>query len=129
MSAEPAKAIASIRQRRSQRSFTQGRPHPLKIADQPAENRVEHLVDLTNALLQEIETLARDQEFTDETGRIQTQLVSEGIDLFEEVKQFEINLIQLALKQTRGHQARAAQLLNINPTTLNSKIKVYGIKY
>ena len=90
---------------------------------------MDRLVDLTNTLLQEVETLARDQVFTEETGRVQTQLLSEGIDLFQELKRFEINLITLALKQTRGHQARAARLLKINPTTLNSKIKLYGIKY
>ena len=129
MSAEPAEAIASVRHRRPQRPFTHGRPRSLKIAEQPAGDRVERLVDLTNTLLHEVETLARDQVFTEETGRVQTLLLSEGIDLFEELKRFEINLITLALKQTRGHQARAARLLNINPTTLNSKIKLYGIKF
>ena len=129
MSAEPAEAIASVRHRRPQRAFTHGRPRALKIAEQPAGDRVERLVDLTNTLLQEVESLARDQVFTEETGRVQTLLLSEGIDLFEELKRFEINLITLALKQTRGHQARAARLLNINPTTLNSKIKLYRIKF
>jgi DNA-binding NtrC family response regulator len=128
MSAEPAEAIASVRHRQPQRPFTHG-PRPLKIAEQPAGNRVDRLVDLTNTLLQEIEALARDQAFTDEAGRLQTLLLSEGIDLFQELKRFEINLIKLALKQTRGHQARAARLLKMNPTTLNSKIKLYGIKY
>jgi DNA-binding NtrC family response regulator len=56
-------------------------------------------------------------------------MASGGIDLFQEVKRFEINLIKLALDQTRGHQARAARLLKINPTTLNSKIKAYGIEF
>lgn len=60
---------------------------------------------------------------------MQTLLLGDGIDLFQEVKRFEINLIKLALTQTRGHQARAARLLNINPTTLNSKIKLHGIEY
>lgn len=129
MSAEPAEAIASVRHRRPQRPFTNGRPRPLKIAGQQSGNRLGRLVDLTNVLLQEIETLAHDHAFTAETGRVQTLLLSEGIDLFQELKRFEINLIQLALKRTRGHQARAARLLNINPTTLNSKIKLYGIKY
>jgi DNA-binding NtrC family response regulator len=91
-------------------------------------NRVGRLVDLTNALLQEIEVLAHDEAFTSDAGRLQTLLQNGGIDLFQEVKGFEINLIKLALKQTHGHQARAAKLLNINPTTLNSKIKLYGIE-
>jgi DNA-binding NtrC family response regulator len=86
-------------------------------------------MDLTNALLREVETLARDQAFSGEGSRLQTLLASGGIDLFQEIKQFEINLIKLALDQTRGHQAQAARLLHINPTTLNSKIKMYGIEY
>ena len=86
-------------------------------------------MDLTNALLREVETLARDQAFTDDASRLQTLMNSGGVDLFQEVKRFEINLIKLALDQTRGHQARAARLLKINPTTLNSKIKAYGIEF
>ena len=129
MSAGRAEAIGAVRQHRPQRTFTHGVPRPIKIAEQPVRNRVGRLADLTSTLLREIETLARDQAFTDEVGRLQTLILSDGIDLFQEVKRFEINLITLALKQTRGHQARAAKLLNLNPTTLNSKIKVYDIKY
>ena len=128
MSAERAEAIRSVRYRRPQRPFTHEAPRPIKIAESPVRNRVGRLMDLTNTLLREIETLARDQASTDETGRLQTLLLSDGIDLFQEVKRFEINLIKLALNQTRGNQARAARLLNIKPTTLNSKIKVYGIE-
>lgn len=129
MSAERADAIGSVRHRRPQRPFTHGAPRPIKIAGQPVRNRVGRLVDLTNTLLREIETLARDRAFTDEIGRLQALLLSDGIDLFQETKRFEINLIRLALKQTGGHQARAAKLLNIKPTTLNSKIKLHGIEY
>jgi len=86
-------------------------------------------VDLTNELLREIETLALDQASTDETGRVQTLLLTDGIDLSQEVRRFETNLIKLALNQTRGNQARAARLLKLKPTTLYSKIKIYGIDY
>lgn len=129
MSAERAEVIGPVRDRGPQRPFTHRSPHSIKIAEQPVRNRVGRLVDLTNLLLREIETLARDQAFTDETGRLKAEHLSDGIDLFQEVRRFEINLITLALKQTRGHQARAARLLNLNPTTLNSKIKLYGIEY
>ena len=44
-----------------------------------------------------------------------------------EVRRFEIDLIRRALDQTGGHQSRAARLLGMNPTTLNSKIKTYNI--
>jgi transcriptional regulator with GAF, ATPase, and Fis domain len=50
-----------------------------------------------------------------------------GIDFYEEVKRFEVDLIQRALSFTRGNQVRAARLLNMKVTTLNSKIKHYAI--
>jgi len=127
MSAARAEAIRSVRHRRPQRPFTTQPARQLKIAEQPTRNRVGRLVDMTNTLLQEIETLARDQASTEEIGRLQTLLLSDGIDLFQELERFEINLIRLALRRTRGHQARAAKLLNINPTTLHSKIRLYGL--
>jgi len=126
MSAEPAEALQSVSQHRPQRPSTQG-PRAIRIAEQPARNRIARLADLTNALSQEIEIISRDQAFQSDAGRLQTLLQNGGIDLFQEVKRFEINLINLALKQTHGHQARAARLLNTNPTTLNSKIKLYGL--
>ncbi len=53
--------------------------------------------------------------------------ISRGVNFYEEVKRFEIDLIQRALDQTGGHQSRAARLLGLNATTLNSKIKTYNI--
>jgi DNA-binding NtrC family response regulator len=43
------------------------------------------------------------------------------------VRKFEVDLIRRALEQTGGHQSRAARLLGLNATTLNSKIKTYNI--
>ncbi|MCI0485720.1 MAG: sigma 54-interacting transcriptional regulator [Blastocatellia bacterium] len=54
-------------------------------------------------------------------------LPDEGMDLAEEVKQFEIQLLCAALKQCRGIQYKAAQLLKIKATTLNMKLSRYGI--
>jgi len=45
----------------------------------------------------------------------------------EEVRQFEVSLIRTALGRTSGSQTRAAKLLGLKPTTLNAKIKRYGI--
>jgi DNA-binding NtrC family response regulator len=55
--------------------------------------------------------------------------INEGIDFFEEVRGFEILLIKQAMKCTGGSQVKAADLLSLNPTTLNSKIKAYKIGY
>ena len=109
-------------------SFTAA-PRPLRIAEQPDRNRVQRLRDLTATLLEETEHLARDKAFTDVSNRLQAMNLAEGIDFYNEVQRFETGLIRLALDQTRGHQARAAKLLHIKPTTLNSKIKLYGIEY
>jgi len=53
--------------------------------------------------------------------------IARGVNFYEEVKRFEIDLICRALDQTGGHQSRAARLLGLNATTLNSKIKTYKI--
>ncbi|MDQ1637078.1 MAG: hypothetical protein QOF62_417 [Pyrinomonadaceae bacterium] len=50
-----------------------------------------------------------------------------GINFYDQVRRFEIDLIRRALEQTGGHQSRAARLLGMNATTLNSKIKTYRI--
>src|SRR6476659_7184684 len=53
--------------------------------------------------------------------------IGRGINFYEEVRRFEIHLIRRALEQTGVHQSRAARLLGMNATTLNSKIKTYNI--
>lgn len=53
--------------------------------------------------------------------------LARGVNFYDQVKRFEIDLIRRALDQTGGHQSRAARLLGLNATTLNSKIKSYNI--
>ena len=53
--------------------------------------------------------------------------IARGVNFYDEVKKFEIDLIRRALEQTGGHQSRAARLLGLNATTLNSKIKTHNI--
>jgi DNA-binding NtrC family response regulator len=53
--------------------------------------------------------------------------IGRGINFYDEVRRFEIDLIRRALEQTGGHQSRAARLLGMNATTLNSKVKTYNI--
>ena len=54
--------------------------------------------------------------------------IARGVNFYDEVKRFEIDLIRRALEQTGGHQSRAARLLGLNATTLNSKIKTNAIR-
>ena len=53
--------------------------------------------------------------------------ISKGVNFYDEIKKFETDLIRRALNQTGGHQSRAARLLGLNATTLNSKIKSHNI--
>jgi transcriptional regulator with GAF, ATPase, and Fis domain len=85
--------------------------------DRTLNGQVEVLKDLALALLREVETLRR----TDPPD------VRRGINFYEEIKRFEVDLIRRALARTGGHQTRAARLLGIKLTTLNHKIKRYNI--
>ena len=114
---------------KTQTSGLQGASSQLRIAERPAQSRVHRLVDLAFTLLREAEFLARDKSFVDETARLQSLNFAEGIDFYQEVERFEVGLIRRALEQTSGNQAKAAKLLRIKPTTLNSKIKLYEIEF
>lgn len=54
-------------------------------------------------------------------------LPDSGLDLDNEVKRFEVDLICAALRQCHGLQNKAAQLLRLKPTTLFMKIRRHGI--
>jgi transcriptional regulator with GAF, ATPase, and Fis domain len=99
----------------------------LKLAEPPAPNRIQRMVDLADALLSEAETLARDKAFTEEASRLQPMDILAGISFYDEVQRFETHLIEMALRETGGNQAKAAKLLGIKATTLNSKIKLFHI--
>lgn len=78
---------------------------------------IENLKMLAVNLTQAVETLEEAQRLS----------LSAGVRLYDEVQRFEKSLIEGALKLTGGHQTQAAQLLGVNLTTLNSKIKRYHI--
>ena len=100
----------------------------LKLAERPDPDRLQRVVDLADALLSEAETLARDKAFTDEANKLRPLDILGGIDFYDEVQRFETHLIQMALSETGGNQAKAARLLGIKATTPNSKIKLFNIQ-
>ena len=124
--ADIVQADPGVKERNSLRATA---PPPFKIPERPTRNRVQRLAELALTLLREAETLASDKAFTEESNRLQTMDLAEGIDFYNEVTRFEINLIKLALERSGRNQAAAARLLHIKPTTLNFKIKMYGIQY
>jgi len=99
----------------------------LKLAERPDRDRIQRVVDLADALLSEAETLARDKAFTEEATRLKPLDILGGINFYDEVQRFETHLIRMALAETGGNQAKAARLLGIKATTLNSKIKLFQI--
>jgi transcriptional regulator with GAF, ATPase, and Fis domain len=62
------------------------------------------------------------------TGAVTSSIeIDRGIDFNDQVRDFEVGLIQRALKQTGGNQKKAARILNLKHTTLHTKIKRYSI--
>jgi DNA-binding NtrC family response regulator len=78
---------------------------------------LKNLRELTLRLLREVQSI----------GEVHTVNLEGGLDFYSEVTRFEVDLIKRALLQTAGHQGRAAKLLNLKVTTLNSKIKHYNL--
>ena len=50
--------------------------------------------------------------------------IEDNFDFYRAVERYETNLIQNALRMTGGSQVKAARLLKLKPTTLNSKMKI-----
>jgi DNA-binding NtrC family response regulator len=84
---------------------------------QATASRLEALKVLALALMNEIEAL----------GQIQAQGPVRAINLSDEVRRFETDLIRGALMQTGGRQRRAARLLGMKVPTLHAKMKRYQI--
>jgi transcriptional regulator with GAF, ATPase, and Fis domain len=81
------------------------------------DNRLTALKEVALTLLREVESL----RITEPVN------LSRKIRLPDEVQRFEVDLICSALSRTAGNQTRAARLLGVHLTTLNSKIKRYKI--
>jgi DNA-binding protein Fis len=88
------------------------------------QGKIESLKTLGQALIDEI------REFEVTAG---AALKAAGADslrhgsLYDELRHIEMELIRRALKATGGRQSRAARLLGMKATTLNTKIKRYKI--
>ena len=81
------------------------------------DNRLNTLREVALTLLREVELL-----------RVSQPATKRSVKLHDEVQRFEIDLIRSALSRTAGNQTRAAELLGVKITTLNTKIKRYKIQ-
>ena len=88
-----------------------------KAPSESVDVRLNTLRETALRLLDEVESLAVSRPVD----------IKRGARFSDEVRQFEVSLIRTALGRTSGSQTRAARLLGLKPTTLNAKIKRYGI--
>ena len=81
--------------------------------------KVESLRELALSLLKQVEQLEES---------LSVRGAGHSSDLHAEVQRFETEIIRDALKRTGGHQRRAARMLGVKVSTLNAKIRRYGIR-
>jgi DNA-binding NtrC family response regulator len=106
---------------------------PQEIPKRPTSTRLGDELQIeptvSRARLRSLERLAAElQHELESLSSPQKPDVSQGIDFYEEISCFEIALIKRALVLAEGHQIKAARLLNLNPTTLNAKLRRYRIR-
>lgn len=89
--------------------------------------RIQVVKELAEAIKGHVEGLDKDLEPKRSLPEADHIKFYEDIKFYEEVQHFEISLIEDALRQTSGHQRRAARLLGLKATTLCSLIKRYNI--
>ncbi|HYV11088.1 MAG TPA: helix-turn-helix domain-containing protein [Pyrinomonadaceae bacterium] len=83
---------------------------------------MDQLVLLAKALAVEIETLKAEL-----SNNQNNEPIDHGIDFYDEVERYEIELIRSALNHCGGNQTQAAKLLHLKSTTLHAKMKHYGL--
>ena len=84
-------------------------------------SRIQAVKSLAAILTKEIELLEK------LTPQLNDFMKNEETSLTKAVAHFESEMIRTALIQTKGHQRKAARLLGTKVTTLNMKMKRYGI--
>ena len=88
------------------------------LRDEAFESRLSSLRDVALELLNAVDCLKKTSATNDQR-----------LNLDDEVRKFEADLIRAALVRTGGNQARAARLLGVKHTTLNAKIKRYHLLF
>ena len=87
------------------------------------ENTIERAVVLNRSGDIEVDLVPDYMEKKKEHKMVTMSIPPEGITLKDEVSFFESELIKQALEITGGVQKKAAELLNMRPSTLNEMIK------
>ena len=80
---------------------------------------IQAIGELIHALLTQLDLLQHEPTYSDDVP---------SLNLRDEVRRFEMSLIQRALTRTHGSQVEAARFLGLKATTLNAKIKRYRLR-
>src|SRR3954466_12467385 len=87
------------------------------VSEETLKRRLDLMREIVGMLADEIDAL----------GFVRSINIRQGIDMHDEMRRFEVHLVQSALERTGGHLTNAAKLLGINLTTLHNKIKRLNI--
>src|ERR1044072_5828922 len=107
-------------------NYIQSVPPPAFDGEYVTSAEIPTAVEIIRELIAALTTAV---EATETGAAREVAFVGNGIDFFAEVSRFEIQMITQALRLARGSQVKAARLLGLNPTTLNSKIKTLNISW
>lgn len=92
--------------------------------------RISNLRELVDELRQRAEDVTYSLEGFGLFGLLTTLPTGASeLDFYSEVRRFEIFLIRNALRLTKGSQVKAARLLKMHETTLNTKLKNFNIDH
>jgi len=100
-------------------SSPRGAQTSLRLREAALDSRIEALRVAALNLLNEVESLRSARPLRGD----------DNLRLHDEVQQFETDLIRTTLDRTNGNQTRAAQILGLKLSTLNTKIKRYKISF
>ncbi len=95
------------------------------------QKNISVLSETVSSLIKAVVTLQsiKESEINHVFKNLEVDFPKEGVDFYEVKKLYEINLIKRALRMADGSQIKAAKLLKIGTTTLNSIIKRHNIDY
>ena len=100
-------------------SSLKGAQASIVLREAALDQRLDALREAALKVLNEVDAL----------GSTHPRQSSHNLRLEDEVKQFEMDLIRIALDRTGGNQTQAARLLGVKLTTLNTKIKKYKLSF
>ena len=101
-----------------------GRLRVVQSAQKSGQAEMADLIESLERLKERVQEIALMIEADEQLRSAELEF---GSDFYRSVRQFEIAMIKRALDLAGGSQTKAAKLLKIKVTTLNSKIKRYKI--